>query len=74
MKGVLVSIDLATIHQRVCTGQWDPTNPESDYEFWVPINFIGDKCLFGKKYKYLRRKRNAKCFNPEDQEKKGFKI
>ena len=43
--------------------------PESDYEYWTPKNFNGDKCLFGKKLKYLRRKREAQCFNPEDVER-----
>lgn len=43
--------------------------PESDYEFWTPINYEENKCLFGKKIKYSRRKRDAKCFNPEELEK-----
>ncbi len=42
--------------------------PESDYEFWTPMNYVGDKCLFGKSVKYLRRKRKSKCFNPETME------
>lgn len=33
------------------------------------MNFVGDKCLFGKKIKYLRRKRDAKCFNPEEAQR-----
>ena len=44
--------------------------PESDYEYWMPMNFVQQKCIFGKRMKFLRRKRNAKCFNPEDIERK----
>jgi hypothetical protein len=43
--------------------------PESDYEYWSPLNYHEQKCLFGRKLKYIRRKRDAKCFNPEDIEK-----
>ena len=39
LKGVLVAFDFTSLHQRVCSGQWDPTMPESDYEFWSPTNY-----------------------------------
>ena len=44
----------------------------SDYEYWYPTNYHGDKCLFGRKVKYVRRKRESKCFNPELYEKQFF--
>ena len=64
-----MAIDFSSLHQRVCSGQWDPTMPESDYEYWIPVNSQGQKCLLGKRVKYLRRKREAKCFNPDDVER-----
>jgi len=56
----------------VCSGAWDPTSKNSDYEFWIPTNYKGDKCVFGRKIKYVRRKREAECFNPEEYDKKLF--
>lgn len=43
--------------------------PESDYEYWSPTNYKDQKCLFGKRQKFIRRKRDVKCFNPDDYEK-----
>lgn len=56
----------------MCSGSWDPTMPESDYEFWIPKNFENGKCLFGRKMKYIRRKREATCFNQEEMDKKFY--
>ncbi|CAD8167582.1 unnamed protein product [Paramecium pentaurelia] len=72
LKGYVVALNFQTLHQRVCSGAWDPTMPESDYEFWIPKNFESGKCLFGRKIKYIRRKREAKCFNQEEIDKKFF--
>jgi len=44
-------------------GSEHPDRPNSDYEEWIPTNFQGEQCVFGKKYKYVRRKPTAKCFN-----------
>jgi len=30
-------------------GSWDVSDPDSDYEIWVPTTFSGNKCLFGYK-------------------------
>ena len=65
----MVALDFTSLHQRVCTGEWDPTMPESDYEYWTPMNYQENKCLLGKRTKYLRRKRDVKCFNPDTVER-----
>ena len=72
LTGFVVGLDFSPLHQRVCSGIWDPTMPESDYEFWIPRNFENGKCLFGRKMKYLRRKREASCFNQEMDDKKYY--
>ena len=85
LKGVIIALDFTSLHQMTCTGIQNPgynilfvytliRMPESDYEFWTPMNFIGDKCLFGRSVKYLRRKRKSKCFNPETMDQSGTKI
>jgi len=56
-------IDLSELHTRGCVGSEHPDRPNSDYEEWIPTNFQGEQCVFGKKYKYVRRKPTAKCFN-----------
>ncbi|KAL4495635.1 hypothetical protein ABPG72_014104 [Tetrahymena utriculariae] len=60
---MIVSIDLQELHIRGCVGAEHPNRPNSDYEIWIPTNFKGDKCIFGRKVKYVRRKPDAKCFN-----------
>jgi hypothetical protein len=70
MSGVIVALDFAPLHQRVCSGIWDPTMPESDYEFWIPRNYENGKCVFGRKMKFIRRKRDASCFNQEETDRR----
>src|SRR5690606_4756233 len=53
-------------------GAWAPGSPDSDYEFWTPTNYKGDKCVFGRKARYIRRKREAACFNSQEYDKKIF--
>lgn len=46
-KGIILNVDFSTLHKRTCSGIWDPTAPESDYEFWIPKNYEDGKCFFG---------------------------
>lgn len=71
-EGVIFFLDFSTLKQRVCSGLWNPGAEESDYEIWIPGSMEEKKCLFGKRMKYVRRKRNAYCFNGEDYEKKNI--
>lgn len=71
-EGVIILVDFSSLKKRVCSGIWNPGSEESDYEVWVPGSHDQGKCLFGKRMKYVRRKRNADCFNGEDYEKKSI--
>ncbi|CAD8110718.1 unnamed protein product [Paramecium sonneborni] len=65
LKGVVVSLDINQIMVRECQGFDSPGESDSDYEFWYPSNYAGDKCLFGQKEKYIRRKRSSQCYNKQ---------
>ncbi|CAK88449.1 unnamed protein product (macronuclear) [Paramecium tetraurelia] len=65
LKGIVVSLDINQIMVRECQGFDNPGEQDSDYEFWYPTNYAGDKCLFGKREKYIRRKQRAQCYNKE---------
>lgn len=41
-KGIVINIDFTSLHQRVCSGSWEPGTKESDYEFWIPTDRNGD--------------------------------
>eukprot|EP00828_Plagiopyla_frontata_P032533 TRINITY_DN4239_c0_g1_i2.p1 TRINITY_DN4239_c0_g1~~TRINITY_DN4239_c0_g1_i2.p1 ORF type:complete len:572 (+),score=98.89 TRINITY_DN4239_c0_g1_i2:58-1773(+) len=67
IKGVILGIDFTFMHQRVCQGEDNPGEENSDYEYWVPTG--GDKsqrCLMGKRVAYVRRKQNSQCLNQYD--------
>lgn len=70
--GVVVALNFRSLHQQVCSGIWNIGDQDSDYEYWIPTNFEGDKCLFGRKMKYVRRKRTSKCFNSQEFDQKYF--
>lgn len=36
LKGVIVTIDFASLHSPKCKGVHLPGSPDSDYEFWTP--------------------------------------
>jgi hypothetical protein len=59
--GVVVGVDMDDLHQRKCIGWDDAEAPGSDYELWTPM----DGCLFGRRTTYVRRKREAQCYNPQ---------
>ena len=71
-EGVVIYLDFASLKKRVCSGLWNPGAEDSDYEIWIPGSHDQSKCLFGKRVKYVRRKREADCFNGEDYEKKNI--
>lgn len=43
-----------------------PNDNSSDYETWSPNGPIVDSCLMGHEITYIRRKREAECFNREE--------
>lgn len=69
-SGVLIFLDFAELHQRVCQGHDAPDSAASDYEVWSPSDGrLGGKCLMGHRVSYTRRKRSSQCFNPEKHER-----
>ena len=70
-KGVIVSLDFEAFHAKSCQGHDKPNEESSDYEIWTPTA-TGSKCLLGRKISYVRRKREAQCFNGEEFERPTF--
>lgn len=66
LRGMVVALDIKSIMTRKCERFDEPGIPDSDYEYWSPTNAAGEKCIFGKRVKYVRRKRNANCFNEQE--------
>ena len=69
-KGVAVAIDFSSMHERECQGYYEAfTKPEgTDYEWFTPNGKITPDCLLGVKTTYIRRKRDAQCYNPNSFE------
>jgi hypothetical protein len=65
--GVLYAVNFDGLHQRKCQGVDQPDTPASDYETF-DVQFESEKCVLGMDTKYVRRKRDAKCFNPDTHE------
>ena len=64
-KGIVLTLDFTTLHERACQLPKRPNTPESDYETYTPNGHISPDCLMGHKTTYVRRKRDAQCFNSE---------
>jgi len=66
-QGLVVSLDFSDFHERQCQGQDTPNSPDSDYELWSPADALNaNGCLLGRNVQYIRRKRQAECFNPSN--------
>lgn len=69
--GVVIGLDFTSLHEPQCRNPDRPDSPDSDYEKWTPNDGRGGKeCLLGRKMIYVRRKREAACFNGETFERK----
>ena len=61
MNTQVVTLDLSNIHLRQCNSD--------DYEEWTPNDGrIDEKCVLGRTMVYVRRKRDAQCYNPNETE------
>jgi Na+-transporting methylmalonyl-CoA/oxaloacetate decarboxylase gamma subunit len=70
-KGVVIGLDFSSLHEPQCRNPDSPDTNESDYEKWTPNDGRGGKeCLLGRKVTYIRRKREAQCYNGLDYERK----
>ena len=70
--GVLIYLDFAELHERVCQGHDAPDVGTSDYETWTVSDGRLDHCLLGHKITYTRRKRLSTCYNPIEHERSSF--
>lgn len=71
-QGVVIGIDFSSLHEPMCRSPSEPNTTGSDYETWTPNDGrIGHECLLGKKTIYVRRKRDAECYNPQTIESKS---
>lgn len=72
-KGVVIGLDFSSLHEPQCRNPDNPDSPESDYEKWTPNDGRTSKeCLLGKKVTYVRRKREAQCYNGLEYERQIF--
>ena len=71
-KGLTIALDFSSLHEPQCRNPDQPGTETSDYEAWSPNDGrAGHECLLGKKVIYIRRKREAECFNGQDFERKS---
>lgn len=71
-KGVVIGLDFTGLHEPQCRNPDSPDTEYSDYEKWTPSDAKGNECLLGRKVTYIRRKRDAKCFNGLQFEKRTW--
>lgn len=72
-RGIVVGLNFASLNERRCNNPEEPDSQNSDYEKWSPSDGReGHSCLLGKKMIYIRRKREADCFNGQDFERKSL--
>jgi hypothetical protein len=70
-EGVVIGVDFTGLHEPQCRNPDNPDTADSDYEKWTPNDGrAGHECLFGRKIIYVRRKREAQCFNGLDFKRK----
>lgn len=70
-EGSIFHLNFEGLHTRPCIGADRPGQDGSDYELWSPsATDSQDGCLLGHEVQYVRRKRDAVCFNGERMERK----
>jgi len=71
LNGVIIGLDFTGLHEPQCKNPDYPDSSDSDYEKWTPNDGrLGHECLMGHKAIYIRKKREAKCFNGNQFERK----
>lgn len=72
-RGFVTGLNFSTLNEKRCNNPEEPDSPTSDYEKWSPSDGReGHSCLLGRKYYYVRRKREVDCYNGENFERKTF--
>ncbi|KAF0982372.1 hypothetical protein FDP41_011302 [Naegleria fowleri] len=70
---ILIRADFSHVQERECNGINNPYDQNSDYEYFKPHSY-SNNCFLGRVVEYTRRKRSAKCFNPQLTEDRPIKI
>jgi hypothetical protein len=74
-KGVVVQLDFSALHPAQCKNIDAPWLADSDYEQWTPADSLREgACLLGSKSTFVRRKREAKCWNGPANSRREFKT
>ena len=60
---IYITFSFPKFKVRFCDGEDRPGEDGSDYEIWEPSGKITKECLMGHSIEFVRRKREAKCFN-----------
>lgn len=64
VKGIVIGLDFTGLHEPQCRNPDGPDTESSDYEKWTPHDGReGHQCLMGHKTIYIRKKREARCYN-----------
>lgn len=72
-RGVVIALNFSSLNEKRCANPEEPDSPNSDYEKWSPSDHRdGHNCLLGKKYIYVRKKRESECYNGQDFERKSL--
>lgn len=71
-NGIVVGLNFSSLHEPQCRLPDEPDSQNSDYEKWSPSDGrMGHPCLLGHKTIYVRRKREAECYNGASFERKS---
>jgi len=71
--GVVVGLNFGSLHEPQCRNPEEPDTEHSDYEKWSPSDGKdGHLCLMGHKTIYVRKKREAECYNGINFERKSI--
>lgn len=60
----IYNLNFESLHEKACANLQYAGAADSDYEVWTPYNGRpGQPCLMGRRVSYVRRKREAECYN-----------
>jgi hypothetical protein len=59
-----ILLNFESFNEQLCQGADSPNQESSDYELWIPNS--NNSCILGRSVSYVRRKKNADCYNGQD--------
>ena len=61
---IAILLNFESFNKQLCLGADSPNQESSDYELWIPNS--NNSCILGRSISYVRRKKNADCYNGQD--------